>query len=171
MRTGDIGRGASRNITSYGDAGFSRYLRGAFLGAAGFDQEDLSRPIVGITDLTSDFNPCHRALPSIIENVKRGVLQAGGLPFVFPTASLGESFMSPTTMLYRNMLAMETEELVRAQPMDAVVMLGGCDKTVPAQLMGAASADIPAVQLVTGPMLATPFQGERLSACTDCRRY
>jgi dihydroxy-acid dehydratase len=171
MSTGDVGRGASRNITSYGDAGFSRYLRGAFLGAAGFDEQDLSRPIVGITDLTSDFNPCHRALPSIIENVKRGVLQAGGLPFVFPTASLGESFMSPTTMLYRNMLALETEELVRAQPMDAVVMLGGCDKTVPAQLMAAAVSDVPVMLDVVGAMTTGSWRGERLGACTDCRRY
>ena len=164
-------QGAARNITSYGDEGFSRYLRGAFLAAAGYDQEDLSRPIIGITDLTSDFNPCHRALPSIIENVKRGVVEAGGLPFVFPTASLGESFMSPTTMLYRNMLALETEELVRAQPMDAVVMVGGCDKTVPAQLMAAAVSDVPVIVDVVGSMITGSWRGERLGACTDCRRF
>jgi dihydroxy-acid dehydratase len=164
-------QGAARNITSYGDRGFSRYLRGAFLAAAGYDQEDLGRPIIGITDLTSDFNPCHRALPSIIENVKRGVAEAGGLPFVFPTASLGESFMSPTTMLYRNMLALETEELVRAQPMDAVVMLGGCDKTVPAQLMAAAVSDVPVIVDVVGSMITGSWRGERLGACTDCRRF
>lgn len=164
-------RGVNRNIVAYGDAGFSRYLRGAFLSAAGYDREDLSRPIVGITDTASDFNPCHRAMPAIVENVKRGVLEAGGLPFVFPTASLGESFMSPTTMLYRNMLALETEELVRAQPMDAVVMLGGCDKTVPAQLMAAAVSDVPVILDVVGAMITGSWRGERLGACTDCRRF
>src|SRR5690348_7510362 len=133
MNSTPTGGGITRNITSYGDAGFSRYLRGAFLNAAGYDEQDLSRPVVGITNLTSDYNPCHRAMPELVDNVKRGVLEAGGLPLVFPTASLGETFLSPTSMLYRNMLALETEELVRAQPMDAVVMLGGCDKTVPAQ--------------------------------------
>lgn len=164
-------RGAARNIVSYGDEGFSRYLRGAFLAASGYDPEDLSRPVIGITDSTSDFNPCHRALPSIIANVKRGVLEAGGLPFVFPTASLGESFMSPTTMLYRNMLALETEELVRAQPMDAVILLGGCDKTVPAHLMAAAVSDVPAIIDVVGSMITGSWRGERLGACTDCRRF
>lgn len=171
MNDRSASHGAARNITSYGDEGFSRYLRGAFLAAAGYDAQDLSRPIIGITDLTSDFNPCHRALPSIIANVKRGVLEAGGLPFVFPATSLGESFMSPTSMLYRNMLAMETEELVRAQPMDAVVMLGGCDKTVPAQLMAAAVSDVPVIVDVVGSMITGSWRGERLGACTDCRRF
>jgi len=126
-------QGISRNLSSYGDDGFSRYLRNAFLSAAGYGREESSRPVVGITDLRSDYNPCHRQMGELLDNVKRGVLAAGGLPLVFPTASLGETFLNPTSMLYRNMLAMETEELVRAQPMDAVVMLGGCDKTVPAQ--------------------------------------
>jgi len=99
------------------------------------------------------------------------VLAAGGLPLAFPTLSLSEPSLFPTSMHYRNLSAMETEALLTAQPMDSVVLIGGCDKSVPAQLMAAASADIPAVQLVVGPMLATPFQGERLSACTDCRRY
>lgn len=162
--------GASRGLTSYGDAGFSRFLRGAFLAAAGFDREDLERPIIGISDLTSDFNPCHRGVPAIVENVKRGVLEAGGLPMVFPTMSLGETLLSPTSMLFRNLLAMETEELVRAQPMDAVVLVGGCDKTVPAQLMAAASSTVPVVVEVTGPMLTNTFEGERVGACTDCRR-
>lgn len=162
--------GASRGLTSYGDAGFSRFLRGAFLAAAGFDHEDLERPIIGISDLTSDFNPCHRGVPAIVENVKRGVLEAGGLPMVFPTMSLGETLLSPTSMLFRNLLAMETEELVRAQPMDAVVLVGGCDKTVPAQLMAAAASTVPVVVEVTGPMLTNTFEGERVGACTDCRR-
>ncbi|MEI6374965.1 MAG: dihydroxy-acid dehydratase, partial [Actinomycetes bacterium] len=118
--------------TSYGDPGFSRFLRGAFLSAAGFDRDDLARPVIGIADLRSDFNPCHRGVPDIIEHLKRGVLEAGGLPMVFPTMSLGETLLAPTAMLFRNLLAMETEELIRAQPMDAAILLGGCDKTVPA---------------------------------------
>ena len=101
----------------------------------------------------------------------RGWSGAGGLPMAFPTVSLCEPSLFPTSMHYRNLAAIDTEAMLTAQPMDSVVMIGGCDKSVPAQLMGAASADIPAVQLVTGPMLATPFQGERLAACTDCRRY
>jgi dihydroxy-acid dehydratase len=103
--------------------------------------------------------------------VKRGVLAGGALPLDFPTISLGEIFLSPTSLMFRNLMSMDTEEMIRAQPMDAVVLVGGCDKTVPAQLMGAASADLPAVQLVTGPMMAMAWHGERLGACTDCRRF
>jgi len=168
---GGAPKGMSRNLSSYGDAGFSRYLRNAFLAAAGHDRDDLDKPIVGITDLSSDYNPCHRLMPGMVEHVKRGVLESGGLPFVFPTASLGESFLSPTSMLFRNLLALETEELVRAQPMDAVVLLGGCDKTVPAQLMAAAVCDVPAIVDVVGPMITSSWRGERLGACTDCRRF
>ncbi|MCY7401469.1 MAG: dihydroxy-acid dehydratase [Nocardioides sp.] len=162
--------GAARGLTSYGDAGFSRFLRGVFLSGAGFDQEDLGRPIVGIADLTSDFNPCHRGVPQLVEHVKRGVLEAGGLPMVFPTMSLGELLLTPTSMVFRNLLAMETEELIRAQPMDAAVLIGGCDKTVPAQLMAAASSEVPVLIEVTGPMLTNAWRGERVGACTDCRR-
>ena len=163
--------GIDRSLTSYGDAGFSRYLRAAFLAGAGFDAEDLDRPIVGIADLSSDYNPCHRLMPGLVANVKRGVTEAGGVPFVFPTISLGEAFTHPTSMLFRNLLAIDTEELIRAQPMDAVVLLGGCDKTVPAQLMAAAVTDIPVIIDVVGPMLAGSWRGERLGACTDCRRF
>ena len=131
----DAASGAYRNLTSYGDPGFSRYLRRAFLASAGYDALDLERPVVGIVDTSSDFNPCHREMPQLVQAVKRGVLEAGGLPFAFPTASLHELLISPTAMLYRNLVAMETEEVIRAYPMDAVVLLGGCDKTVPAQLM------------------------------------
>ncbi|GAA1124838.1 dihydroxy-acid dehydratase [Nocardioides aquiterrae] len=162
--------GAARGMTAYGDVGFSRFLRGAFLSGAGFDSDDLDRPIVGIADLTSDFNPCHRGMPGLIDSIKRGVAEAGGLPMVFPTMSLGETLLSPTSMLFRNLLAMETEELVRAQPMDAAVLVGGCDKTVPAQLMAAASSSVPVLIEVTGPMLTNTFEGERVGACTDCRR-
>ena len=126
---------------------------------------------MGIADLTSDYNPCHRLMPGLVENVKRGVTEGGGVPFVFPTISLGEAFTHPTSMLFRNLLAIDTEELIRAQPMDAVVLLGGCDKTVPAQLMAAAVTDIPVIIDVVGPMLAGSWRGERLGACTDCRRF
>ena len=163
--------GIDRNLTHYADPGFSRYLRRAFLASAGYDEADLERPVVGIADTSSDYATCHRAMPQLVEAVKRGVLEAGGLPFVFPTLSLGEILLSPTAMLYRNLMAMETEEMIAAQPMDAVVLLGGCDKTLPAQLMASASASVPAIHLVTGPMLAGDWRGERLGACTDCRRY
>ena len=163
--------GIDRNLTHYADPGFSRYLRRAFLASAGYDEADLERPVVGIADTSSDYTTCHRAMPQLVEAVKRGVLEAGGLPLVFPTLSLGEILLSPTAMLYRNLMAMATEEMIAAQPMDAVVLLGGCDKTLPAQLMASASASVPAIHLVAGPMLAGDWQGERLGACTDCRRY
>ncbi len=163
--------GIDRNLTHYADPGFSRYLRRAFLASAGYDEADLARPVVGIADTSSDYTPCHRAMPQLVEAVKRGVLEAGGLPLVFPTLSLGEILLSPTAMLYRNLMAMATEEMITAQPMDAVVLLGGCDKTLPAQLMASASASVPAIHLVAGPMLAGGWRGERLGACTDCRRY
>ncbi len=162
--------GRPRAVTSYGDEGFSGFLRGAFLAGSGRDRWDLARPVVGIANTSSDFNPCHRQMPQIIDNVKQGVLEAGGLPMVFPTISLGEILLSPTSMLFRNLMAMETEEMVAAQPMDAVVLIGGCDKTVPAQLMAAASSDVPAILEVTGPMITSSWRGERLGACTDCRR-
>ncbi|MGE0226561.1 MAG: dihydroxy-acid dehydratase [Acetobacteraceae bacterium] len=164
-------RGLARNTANYGDRDFSLYLRRSFAKSMGYSQALLDRPVIGIVDTGSDYNNCHRTVPELIEAVKRGVLAAGGLPLSFPTVSLCEPSLFPTSMHYRNLAALDTEAMLTAQPMDAAVLVGGCDKTVPAQLMAAASADIPAVQLVTGPMLATPFQGERLSACTDCRRY
>ena len=164
-------RGLARNTANYGDRDFALYLRRSFAKSMGYSQAMLDRPVVGIVDTGSAYNNCHRTVPELIEAVKRGVLAAGGLPLPFPTISLCEPSLFPTSMHYRNLAALDTEAMLTAQPMDAAVLLGGCDKTVPAQLMAAASADIPSVQLVTGPMLATPFQGERLSACTDCRRY
>ncbi len=164
-------RGLARNTANYGDRDFALYLRRSFAKSMGYSQAMLDRPVVGIVDTGSNFNNCHRTVPELIEAVKRGVLAAGGLPLAFPTVSLCEPSLFPTSMHYRNLAALDTEAMLSAQPMDAAVLVGGCDKTVPAQLMAAASADIPAVQLVTGPMLATPYQGERLSACTDCRRY
>ena len=163
--------GLARGLTNYGDAGFSLYLRRSFAKSMGYSGEMLARPIVGIADSRSGFNNCHRHFPELIEAVKRGVLAAGALPLDFPTVSLGEVFLHPTSMMFRNLMSMDVEEMIRAQPMDAVVLVGGCDKTVPAQLMGAASADRPAVQLLAGPMMPTSFHGERLGACTDCRRF
>lgn len=110
-------------------------------------------------------------MPQLLEAVKRGIMLAGGLPLDFPTISIHESFSYPTSMYLRNLMSMDTEEMIRAQPMDAIVLIGGCDKTVPAQLMGAASAGIPAIELVTGSMLTGSHRSERVGACTDCRRY
>jgi len=164
-------RGIARGLTNYGDPAFSLYLRRSFAKSMGYSSEMLGRPVVGIADSKSGFNNCHRHFPELIEAVKRGVLAAGALPIEFPTVSLGEVFLSPTSMMFRNLMSIDVEEMIRAQPMDAVVLVGGCDKTVPAQLMGAASADVPAVQLLAGPMMPTSFHGERLGACTDCRRF
>jgi dihydroxy-acid dehydratase len=167
----DDPKGIKRGLTQYGDAGFSLFLRKAFIKAAGYSDEALDRPIVGITNTGSEFNPCHGNVPQIIEAVKRGVMQAGGMPVVFPTISIAESFAHPTSMYLRNLMSMDTEEMMKAQPVDSVVLIGGCDKTIPAQLMAAASADIPAVVIPTGPMMTGHHKGERLGACTDCRRY
>jgi dihydroxy-acid dehydratase len=166
-----LAQGLARGLTNYGDAGFSLYLRRSFAKSMGYSGEMLARPVVGIADSRSGFNNCHRHFPELIDAVKRGVLAAGGLPIEFPTVSLGEVFLNPTSMMFRNLMSIDVEEMVRAQPMDSVVLVGGCDKTVPAQLMGAASADVPAVQLLAGPMMPTSFRGERLGACTDCRRF
>ena len=163
--------GMLKGLTSYGDTGFSLFLRKAFIKGAGYTDAALDRPVIGITSTGSAYNPCHGNSPQLIEAVKRGVMLAGGLPMDFPTISLHESFASPTSMYLRNLMAIDTEELIRAQPMDAVVLVGGCDKTVPAQLMGAASAGIPAIQLITGSMLTGSHRGQRVGACTDCRRY
>ncbi|MGJ7565882.1 IlvD/Edd family dehydratase [Variovorax sp. GB1R11] len=164
-------KGLKKGLTNYGDQGFSMFLRKAFIKGAGYTDDALNRPVIGITNTGSGYNPCHGNMPQLIEAVKRGVMLAGGLPMDFPTISVHESFSAPTSMYLRNLMSMDTEELVRAQPMDAVVLIGGCDKTVPAQLMGAASAGIPAIQLITGSMLTGSHRGERVGACTDCRRY
>ncbi|HUP30885.1 MAG TPA: dihydroxy-acid dehydratase, partial [Usitatibacter sp.] len=164
-------RGLRKGLTSYGDSGFSLFLRKAFIKGAGYTDDALERPIIGIVNTGSAFNPCHGNAPQLIEAVKRGVMLGGGLPMDFPTISIHESFAHPTSMYLRNLMSMDTEEMIRAQPMDAVVLIGGCDKTVPAQLMGAASANVPCVQLVTGSMLTGSHQFERVGACTDCRRY
>ena len=163
--------GLSRGLTNYGDPDFALYLRRSFARSMGYSSELLARPVIGIADSSSGFNNCHRHLPELIEAVKRGVLAMGGLPLTFPTISLGEVFLNPTSLMFRNLMAVDTEEMIRAQPMDAVVLVGGCDKTVPAQLMGAISANRPAIGLVAGPMMTSRWHGERLGACTDCRRF
>src|SRR5579885_1827949 len=163
--------GIARGLTNYGDRDFALYLRRSFARSMGYSAAMLAKPVVGIANTASGFNNCHRHLPELVAAVKRGVLAAGGLPLEFPTISLGEVFLNPTSLMFRNLMAMDTEEMIRAQPMDAVVLIGGCDKTVPAQLMGAISAGVPAIQLVTGPMMTGRYGGERLGACTDCRRF
>ncbi|MGB7268361.1 MAG: IlvD/Edd family dehydratase [Albidovulum sp.] len=167
----DNAQGFARGLTNYGDGDFSVYLRNSFAASMGYSKEVLKKPIVGIANSFSGFNNCHRHFPELLEAIKRGVLLGGGLPIEFPTISLGEVFLSPTSLKFRNLMSMDTEEMIRAQPMDAVVLMGGCDKTVPAQLMGAASADLPAVQLVAGPMMTSRHGDDRLGACTDCRRF
>jgi len=164
-------QGFRAGLTNYGDAGFSLFLRKAFIKGAGYTDSALERPVIGIANTGSSYNPCHGNMPQLIEAVKRGIMLAGGLPMDFPTISIGESFAQPTSMYLRNLMSMDTEEMIRAQPMDAIVMIGGCDKTVPAQLMGAASAGLPSIQLITGAMLTGSHRGEVVGACTDCRRY
>jgi dihydroxy-acid dehydratase len=167
----DQPQGLARGLTQYGDPGFALFLRRSFARSMGYSSTLLAQPTVGIASAASDLNNCHRHFPELIDAVKRGVLAAGGLPLAFPTISLGEVFLHPTSLMYRNLMAMDVEEMCRAQPLDAVVLVGGCDKTVPAQLMGAASAGVPAIGLVAGPMLTARYGGERLGACTDCRRF
>lgn len=163
--------GFAQGLTNYGDKGFSLYMRRSFASSMGYSRAELERPVVGIAYTGSGFNNCHRHFPELLDAVKRGVISAGALPIEFPTVSLGEVFLNPTSLKFRNLMAMDTEEMIRAQPMDSVVLMGGCDKTVPAQLMGAASANLPAISLVGGPMMTGRHQGERLGACTDCRRF
>ncbi|KAK4161714.1 putative dihydroxy-acid dehydratase [Cladorrhinum sp. PSN259] len=163
------GVGLRQKLASYGDPHFSLFMRKLFIKALGYSEDALSRPIVGIVNTYSSFNPCHANIPQLIDAVKRGVQLSGGLAIDFPTISLHESFASPTSMYLRNLMSMDTEEMIQAQPVDAVVLIGGCDKTVPAQLMGGISANKPIIHLVTGPMMPGSFQGVRIGACTDCR--
>ena len=171
MSSQDKPKGMMKGLTSYGDLNFSLFLRKAFIKAMGYGDQALDRPIIGITNTYSDFNPCHGNVPQIIRAVERGVMQAGGMPLSFPTITVHESFAYPTSMYLRNLMAIDTEEMMRAQPMDAVVLIGGCDKTIPAQLMAAAALEIPVIVIPTGPMLTGEHKGERLGACTDCRRF
>ncbi|MGD9845639.1 MAG: dihydroxy-acid dehydratase [Variibacter sp.] len=165
-----MAKGLRSRLSQYGDEAFALFLRRGFLKGAGYTDEALDRPIVGILSTASDFNPCHGNAKQLAEHIAKGVRLAGGLPFVFPTISIHESFSFPTSMLLRNLMSMDTEEMLKALPVDAVVMIGGCDKTIPAQLMGAISADVPSIMVPVGPMLAGRHEGTRLGACTDCRR-
>ena len=138
----------------------------------GYDAGDWgSKPVIGIINTWSDINPCHVHLRTRAEEVKRGVLQAGGFPLELPAMSLSETFVKPTTMLYRNMLAMEVEELLRSHPIDGAVLLGGCDKTTPGLLMGAISMGVPAIFMPAGPMLRGNWHGEHLGSGTDSWKY
>ncbi len=165
--------GLRKGLASYGDAGFSLFLRKAFIKAMGYSDDALDRPIVGITNTYSDFNACHRNVPELIEAVKRGVMLAGGLPIEFPTISIARSPSRIRPRMYlRNLMAMDTEEMIRAQPMDSVVLIGGCDKTVPAQLM-ARGQRRPAGRSSCSPGRCWPAitRASVLGACTDCRRF
>jgi dihydroxy-acid dehydratase len=155
-----------RGLQSYGDRDFSIYMRRAFARSQGYQIEELERPVVGIANTYSRFNPCHRHFPELVDALKRGIASAGGVAFEFPTISLHESTLAPNSLKFRNLMALDTEEMIRAQPMDAVVLMGGCDKTVPAQLMGAASAGKPAIQLIGGPQMTSRFREHRVGACT-----
>ncbi len=161
----------TRSQTFFNDSGVAGLIRRAFTASMGFDRADMDRPLIGICNTYSELNHCNSHLRQISEAVKRGVLQAGGLPLEFPTISLGEVYLSPTSMLCRNLAAMDTEEMIRGNPISGVVLLTNCDKTTPAALMGAASADLPSIMLSGGPMLNGHYNGEILGACTDCRRY
>ena len=164
-------KGLNNGLTNYGDDEFSKYLRRSFAKSMGYTNTSLDKPIVGICNTESGFNNCHRNFPELLEAVKRGVTASGALPIPFPVISLGETFLNPTSMIYRNLMSMCVEEMIKAQPMDSVILMGGCDKTVPALLMGAFSADIPTSLLVSGPMMTGKYKEERLGACTDCRRF
>jgi len=142
------------------------------LRAEGFGTADFEgRPVIGICNSWSELVNCNVHFRALANSVRRGVLQAGGLPLEFPTMSLGEQLMKPTTMLYRNLMAMDVEESIRAHPLDAVVLIAGCDKTVPAQLLGAASADVPAIMLTGGPATPAVFRGRELGVGTDLWEY
>jgi dihydroxy-acid dehydratase len=134
-------------------------------------EEHLGKPVIAILNTWSEINPCHMHLRERAEQVKRGVLEAGGFPFEFGVATLSETFQKPTPMLYRNLLSMETEELLRSYPVDGAVLMGGCDKTTPALLMGAASAGVPAIFVPAGPMLRGNFRGAPLGSGTDLWKY
>ena len=148
------------------------FLHRTALRSEGFSDASISgRPVIGIANSHSELVNCNLHFGGLIEAVKRGVHRAGGLPLEFPTISLSEMLMKPTTMLYRNLMSMDVEEMIRSSPLDAVVLVGGCDKTVPAQLMGAASAGVPAIALTGGPMQPGNFRGRRIGAGTDIWRY
>lgn len=162
--------GRGRGKTFFDDDFAAGLIHRTFTRTMGFDREDMARPVIGICNTFSELNNCHAHLRELAEAVKRGVWQAGGFPLEFPTISLGEIYLTPSSMLWRNLAAMDTEEMIRGQPLDGVVLLSGCDKTTPAALMGAISADAPSIFVSGGPMLSGHWRGQILGACTDCRR-
>jgi L-arabonate dehydrase len=163
--------GSLRSYEWFNDTSYETFFRRAWLRSEGFSSELFqNKPVVGICNSWSEFNNCNAHLRIVAEAVKRGVLAAGGFPLEFPTISLGEPFMRPTTMLFRNLMAMDVEECIRAYPMDSVVLLCGCDKTTPAQLMGAASADVPAIVVPGGAMLSGVWRDRKLGSGTDGRK-
>lgn len=159
-----------RGASFFNEPHVAGFTHRAFTKAMGYDETDMARPLIGICNTYSEINNCNSHLRELGEAVKRGIWQAGGFPLEFPTISLGEVYLTPTSMLHRNLAAMDTEEMIRAQPLDGVVLLVNCDKTTPAALMGACSADVPTIALSGGPALNGHFRGEILGACTDCRR-
>src|ERR1700720_2940998 len=151
---------------------YENYARRAWLRAEGFNADVFdNKPVIGICNSWSELNNCNAHLRTVAEAVKRGVWAAGGVPLEFPTISLGEMLMKPTAMLFRNLMAMDVEESIRANPLDAVVLLCGCDKTTPAQLMGAASANLPALMVTSGPMLRSNYGGRELGSGHDLFDY
>ena len=163
--------GIDKGLTNYGDKEFSKFLRRSFAKSMGYSNKSLNKPIVGICYTESGFNNCHRNFPEILESLKNGVLSNGALPIVFPMISLGETFLNPTSMMYRNLMSMCVEEMIAAQPMDSVILLGGCDKNIPALLMGSFSTNVPSVLMVPGPMMTGSYNNQRVGACTDCRKF
>lgn len=163
--------GIDNNLSNYGDLEFSSYLRRSFAKSMGYTDKTLKKPIVGIVNTTSGLNSCHRHFPEMITALKRGIESGGCLAVDFPVISLGEVYLYPTSIMFRNLMSMDVEEMIRAQPVDVVILLGGCDKTLPAMIMGAISAGKPFLVMPAGPMITNKFENERLGACTDCRRY
>jgi L-arabonate dehydrase len=172
MSSPPIVRRKLRSQEWWSGSDYYSYARRAWLQSEGFQRDVFDgKPVIGICNSWSELNNCNAHLRSVAEAVKRGVWVAGGFPLEFPTISLGEMFMRPTSMMYRNLMAMDVEESIRANPLDAVVLLCGCDKTTPAQLMGAASADLPAVVVPGGPMISGQWRDKKLGAGTDGRKY
>jgi L-arabonate dehydrase len=174
MRNGDGYGGGSRRRSSewFERRDLDGFLHRSWLKSTGVTNETFrGRPVIGICNSWSELVNCNVHLRGLAEAVKRGVLQAGGFPVEFPVMSLGESLMKPTTMLYRNLMAMDVEESIRSYPLDGVVLLTGCDKTNPASIMGAASANVPAIVVTGGPMLNGHWRGRELGSCSDCWHY
>ena len=172
---GHDGNGHNMVLRSHGWFGprdLEGFLHRAGLKSQGFTEESFAgKPVIGIANSWSEATHCNAHLRTLAGHVKRGIMAAGGFPLEFPTISLGEFFLQPTSMLLRNLMAMDIEEMIRGLPIDGVVMLTGCDKTTPAALMGAASADLPAIIMTGGPQLKVNWKGEDLGSCSDCRRY